>query len=185
VSATRALLAAIDRLPEAQRVEVRAGVPADLLAQLDAALSVAWFPARLHHVVADRSLVVLGDEADRALWRDVFLALVRGPLLRAMADTALRLFGTTPRALARWAPRSWGLVTRGLGTIIDATEDDPQRATLAMEGYPPELAAAGSYVTGLAGTFEGFFTLTHTAGNVQVTRADTPRGAATFELTWR
>lgn len=137
-----------------------------------------WAPVELDVALTDAIHVELGDGGLRRANREAFLAAIEGPVLRPLVTGLQRMFGLTPLALLRLAPRLWNTIYRDCGDLV--LEQTERAHAIVLEDAPDVLLAAPSYFIGVAGVIDGCFVLTRRAGSVEIAT-----DAATRRVRWR
>jgi hypothetical protein len=166
-------IAALDVLgPEKAAIaRARCSESIELLARVSRA---DWIPVE-HDVVLSQIVFDLGGvQAVRDVNRVGFLQSIEGPMLRPLFNSAVTIFGLTPRALLKLFQRGWDSGMREGGEVRLST-DQPMTATVLHDKYP----ASDVWREGLAGIVEGMYEATRHTGTVTMT---TTRDCATYPL---
>lgn len=143
-----------------------------------------WVPAEVHMAFNEELRRTLGDEGYQEFWRAVMREVFDGPLLRPAVGSIVRLFGLTPAALARHAPRFWPQFARDAGELsFEGVEGELAR--LRLSGFPREHFESLTFIIGLAGTMRAYLDLTRHEGTSSWQVVDVERGEARFTLRWR
>lgn len=155
----------------------------DTLRTVAAASGLDWLPVSVNLRLTQAVYDGLGAaEADR-FFRAHTLASFDGPVLRTLVVTAVRILGLDPASFARWVPRAWHLLFRGVGEW-SASEDGPASAVLTLARLPIECAAHPVWLRSVARSLEALFDLAKVKGAAELA----PRGAgapqAVFRLRW-
>ena len=105
------------------------------------------------------------------------------PILRSLAQGALRLFGASPERLFAWAPKAYAQLYRDSGEMRFES-DGPGAARLALSRLPPAIAASRDYLDGMASALGAGFDLIGIKGEVTVERVDPAGLRAAYRLVW-
>lgn len=167
-------IAALDVLgPEkAALARERCSESIELLARVSRA---DWIPVE-HDVVLSQVVFDLGGaQAVRDVNRVGFLSSLEGPLLRPLFNSAVSLFGLSPRSLLKLFQRGWdsGMREGGEMRLIEGNNG----ATMLHDKY----VATDVWREGFAGIIEGIYEATRHTGAVTMT---TTRTCATYHCTW-
>jgi hypothetical protein len=109
----KALLSAVEAWPGGSRAATL--VPAELRSAVVQAGGLDWLPVALNLALTQVAYDGLGPvEADR-LFRAHTRASFEGPILQTFVSTAVRILGLDPASFARWVPKGWHLIFRGVG----------------------------------------------------------------------
>jgi hypothetical protein len=106
---------------------------------------------------------------------------VEGPMLKALWDAGVRLFGLSPAGLLRWADQFWGQVYRGCGTLTF----DSAQSCLSLDGVPAVLIRSTPWLEGLAGACDGVLQLCRVQGHTEVKRLDDTRAVLVVRIAGR
>lgn len=132
--------------------QVRAKV-ADVVRQIEEAVSVAWLPLELDIRLTEAVDEVAGREG-MALWaRGAIVRSTEGPLFRPMLAALVRM-GLTPHTAFRRVPYGWNLVYRGCGELRYESLGEHE-GLIVQEGAPLLMRQSPSYVAGIAAAFDG------------------------------
>jgi len=175
----RAALKVFAGYPRPIRQRLESLLPEDLLAMRDD-LNLAWAPIEFHLALIDASHECLDPAAFRKFHRDITLNYLDMPLLKGVLETCIRIFGLDPRSILRWAPRAWGILFRNCGTLEHDPSSTKEETRLQLNDFPRRPFSSGNFPLALAAAFEAAFTVTRTAGFIEVTSIDLTHGAADF-----
>jgi hypothetical protein len=175
------VLAAVDRQPSRQAIRDRMG-PA-LAATIEEATGFDWLPVAHDVAMAGALDEVLGPAGLATFNREMMLQSFHGPLLRALAEVATRLFGLDAGAWASWIPKGWALMFQGCGrwTVVRNGEGE---ATLTVVGLPPECASDAVWPRSVASSLSGILPAVGVAGTVELEVVDPRLGTAVYIMRW-
>ncbi len=180
----RSILEHVDGLPAAQRLAIRRAVGPAAVEQIESSASSDWLPFALDVDLTHAIAGVLGSAGQHRFFQEQQLASFRGPLFRALVDSATAIFGLDPGSWARWIPRGWGIVFRDCGQwVIDRSERGV--VDLALLAPPPGCLDDELWLRSLASSFSAFIIVAKTEGEFGLTGVDHDRGAALYALRWR
>lgn len=176
----KAVLAQVEALNPRRVDSVLRQVPVPVQSTIKDSLGLGWLPASDYHLLVNPLFKVLGADAFRALYTDVYVKLAELPILSSITRTALRLGGATPLGLAKYAPPAWQHLSSGIGelTLLSLTTSPHLR----YSGYPTYLGPAEIFAYAWAGTFDGFYRLCGSDQHAEIDSLDTEAGSATFSL---
>lgn len=160
-------------------------LPAGALQTVTRASGLDWLPMALNVQVTRAVYDGLGAlEADR-FFRAHTLASFEGPLLQTLVSTGVRMFGLDPASFARWVPKGWHLIFRGVGEW-SVGEGGAGGASLALtlRRLPAECADDPVWLRSVSRSISAIFDVTRVSGRVDL--QPRPRGATEvrFELSW-
>jgi hypothetical protein len=136
-----------------------------------------WIPVE-HDVVLSTVVFDLGGaRAVRDVNRAGFLLSLEGPLLRPLFNSAVTIFGLTPRALLKLFQRGWDSGMRE-GGEVRLLADTTTTATVVHDKY----VGSDVWREGLAGIIEGMYEATKHTGTVTMT---TTKTCATYHCAWK
>lgn len=159
-----AVVVAIER--HATAPALLADIPAERLARLRAASPVGWVALEDHtsnHGVLRRQL---GDTGHFAFVRQMMLAEAERPLLRALVQPALRIFGRDAAGVSRWLPRAWQALFKDAGTM--QVEAAAGASRIVIDEFPTGVPDADAFVWALAASVDVLHELTRTRGTTRV-----------------
>ena len=170
-------------LDSASALRVRARLAPDTLARLERSSRLAWLPVEIDVELTHAIYSELGTGRAHELFRHNLSAALQSPILRSLAQGALRLFGASPERLFGWAPKVYAQIYRDAGSMRFEAEE-PGSARLELEQLPPTIAGSQSYLDGIAGSIAAGFDLMGLKGEVRIERLDPSRRRASFRLEW-
>lgn len=179
---TQSLLAAVERLPSADRTKILSAVGPDGIARASAALPLAWLPMSLHMHISDCVRDVVGPERNVEIWRATMTHAFDRPLLRSFVEMTTRIFGVTPAALFKRGDKVYELITKRVGTF-SCSSAGPGSARLTLVGFPAHRYRFICYVEGLAGCLAAVLDLCKCPGSVTVVDHDAT-GRVVYEAVW-
>ncbi len=180
----RSILEHVDRLPGPQRAAVRQAVGPAALEQIESSASSDWLPFALDLDLTHAIAQVLGPSGQHRFFQEQQMASFRGPLFRALVDSATAIFGLDPGSWARWIPRGWGIVFRECGQwVIDRSERGA--VDLALLAPPPGCLDDEPWLRSVASSFSAFILVARTEGDFALAGVDRERDAVLYALRWQ
>jgi hypothetical protein len=179
----KALLASL----EAHQASARplALLPAESLLVISRAGGLEWLPVTLNLQVTQAIYDGLGPgEADR-FFRAQMLEAFRGPLLQTMVTTAVQMFGLDPASFARWVPRAWHLIFRGVGQwTVGEQRPGATSVVLTLGHLPSECADHPVWLRSVSHSLGALFDLARVRGQAELPPRAPGAREALFELRW-
>jgi hypothetical protein len=175
-------VAGLSALPPEEEREARRRLAA-VITSAEAKSRADWVPLacdlELTHVVHQLG----GTKAVQEVNRRSFLAALEGPLMRPFFTGAVSLFGLTPRALMKMAPRAFAGATRDMGRLVFESIDDRSAAFLHMD-LPEALHGDEIWLSGFCGVLQATYDSTKHTG---VSSLELVRGgqACRYRGRWR
>jgi hypothetical protein len=170
-------------LDPASAARVRGRLAPETLARLERSSRLGWLPVEVDVELTDAIYAELGAGRAHELFRRNLAAALDSPILRSLAQGALRLFGASPERLFGWAPKAYSQIYRDAGGMRFEAER-PGRARLELFELPPAIASSQSYLDGIAGSIAAGFDLMGLKGEVAIELLDPVRRRACFRLEW-
>jgi hypothetical protein len=170
-------------LEPAIAARVRARLAPETAATLERSGRLAWLPIEVDVELTHAIYAELGAGRAHELFRRNLSSALDTPILRSLAQGALRLFGASPARLFAWAPKAYAQIYRDSGDMRFET-DAPGSARLELSLLPPAIAQSRDYLDGVAGAIAAGFDLMALKGEVTIERFDPPGRRASFRLTW-
>ena len=177
VRATLLLLGVED---PAALARVQARLEPAALAAIDATSRQAWLPGAIDVALWRAIEAELGPSGLARLARAVGLRHVRSGPLAGLLQGVVQLFGLTPAAIARWIPRGFAEVHRGVGTLR-LEEVGEGRARFVLDDLHPDLNGQ-PWLDAVAHSLELALEVCDLAGEGTVERAGP--GQAVIALRW-
>jgi len=170
-------------LPPAIAARVRARLAPDTLAALERSSRLSWLPIEVDVELTHAVYVELGAGPAREAFRRNLSSALDTPILRSLAQGALRLLGASPARLFGWAPKVYAHIYRDAGGMRFES-DGAGSARLELFELPPVIAESRDYLDGVAGSIGAGFDLMDLKGEVTVERLDPSGRRARFRLAW-
>jgi hypothetical protein len=176
-------LAAVVAQDVALGERVRARLAPATRERLASASRIAWLALEVDVELTDAIYAELGPVRARELFRRNLSGALDSPVLRSIAQGALRLFGASPARLFSWAPMVYAQLYRSAGQM-NFTLDAPGSARLELEALPACVATSRSYLDGVAASIGAGFDYVGVKGEVRIETHDPARARAAFRLAW-
>lgn len=144
---------------------------------------IAWLPLSVDVELTDAIYAELGASRAREIFRTNLTGALDAPVLRSLAQGALRLFGASPERVYAWAPRVYSQLYRDAG-VMRFAHDAPGSARLELEALPACVAESASYLDGIAAAIAGGFDFMGEKGEVRIELHAPAARRATFRLEW-
>jgi hypothetical protein len=176
-------LAAVSAQDPALGERVRARLAPATRERLARASRIAWVALELDVELTHAIYAELGAVRARELFRRNLSGALEAPVLRSLAQGALRLFGASPARLFGWAPKVYAQIYRDAGAMRFAL-DAPGSARLELTELPPAVAASRSYLDGMAAAVAAGFDLMGVKGEVRLESHEPAAARARFRLEW-
>ena len=170
-------------LDPASALRVRARLAPESLAVLERSSRLAWLPIEIDVELTHAIYVELGAGPAHELFRRNLAAALDSPILRSLAQGALRLFGASPERVFAWAPKAYTQIYRDSGTMRFQSEGAGV-ARLELSELPPAIATSRNYLDSVAGSIAAGFDLMGVKGEVEIERFDLLWRRACFRLDW-
>lgn len=170
-------------LPPTIAARVRARLAPGTLTALERSSRVSWLPVEIDVELTHAIYAELGAGPAHEMFRRNLSAALDTPILRSLAQGALRLFGTSPARLFGWAPKVYAQIYRDAGAMRFES-DGPGSARLELSHLPPAIAGSREYLDGLAGAIAAGFDLMELKGEARIERLDPSAQRACFRLAW-
>ena len=162
---------------------VRGRLAPDVRAALERSGRLSWLAVEVDVALTHAIYAELGAGRARELFRRNLAGALDTPILRSLAQGALRLFGASPARLFSWAPKAWSQIYRDAGEMRFET-DPPGAARLELSRLAEPIAASRDYLDGLAGSIAAGFDFLGVKGEVVIERCDPSGRRASFRLVW-
>ena len=170
-------------LDPASALRVRARLAPESLAVLERSSRLAWLPIEIDVELTNAIYIELGAGRAHELFRRNLSAALDSPILRSLAQGALRLFGASPERVFAWAPKAYTQIYRDSGAMRFRSEGAGV-ARLELSELPPAIATSRNYLDGVAGSIAAGFDLMGVKGEVEIERFDPLGRRACFRLDW-
>ena len=174
----RCAVAALDALAQEARLptEITEALPA-----LRQARGLGWLPIAQVLALVEAAEAELGSSGARALVLDSMRRAMGADLWRRVIVAALRAFGLSLHAMARWVPSLYALVFRNTGTM-HVPDCDESQARVEFHAVPALCFASPSYLTALGHALEFYFELSGRSGRVDLLGSDPVAGKLTYSI---
>lgn len=179
---TKAVIDAIRRLPPVQSGPILETIGDDVRATIESASRTDWLDVEVMLGLDAALHETLGTEGFVGFWESFANSSTRIPVLRPLADGALRLFAG-PSNLFKLLPRGYGLIARDLGTIDVTADEDARRIELVLREVP-KLSRPLLFAQACRGSFAGMLVMLGKTGAVEVDTSNVDSGTIRFVVTW-
>ncbi|MEM6957863.1 MAG: hypothetical protein AAF411_03535 [Myxococcota bacterium] len=115
-----------------------------------------WIPFAQHMELGDRIRDAVGSsEANTAISRHAFIALLARPMLRGFINSAMRLTSDPTGAVFERVPKLHDYLFDGIGTVRTVfTTSDHRVGRWSIEGFPDELHSFYCFLESACGAIE-------------------------------
>jgi hypothetical protein len=151
--------------------------------RLTQASRIAWLELDVDVELTHAIYAELGRARAQELFRRNLTGALDAPILRSLAQGALRLFGASPSRIFGWAPKAYGQLYRDAG-VMRFEQDAPGSARLELESLPACVAESARYLDGIAASIAGGFDFMGVKGEVCIESHTPSARRATFRLEW-
>jgi hypothetical protein len=130
----------------------------EVVSAIDQSGALDWLDFSVAATFFDTTYEALGHREFRRYCVQSMSEALQGPMLRALWDSSVRLFGTKPDAILRWSPQVWSMIYRDVGELEWDTETqqvrlrDVSAAAWRARGFIESVAGAIDTVFDLCGT---------------------------------
>jgi hypothetical protein len=178
---------AIDMLKKRGTLDaVAARMGPEAFGQIAAVGESAWVPMTLYAPFVHAIYEIHGNShaAAAAFWREHGRLIMASQLLKGIVATARALFGFSPMAIFKIAPRAWTLTYKNFGKMaVTVNEKGREReALMRISGAPPWLCEGGWFPVGHVGTFWAILDLFNTEGTAEMSELDAATGSFTVRV---
>lgn len=178
----KSTLAFSDELPEGPLV--REATPPRIVEAIDRASGMDWLPVG-HDVALTRALfTVLGPSRHATFCTDHVLRSFQGPILRPIAEAAVRLLGRDLASMARWIPKGWWLVFRDCGSWITEPMNGTGEIWLRYAGVPEACLAERAWMKAVGHSMSAVPVLAGFPGRITLEQLDPAAREARYVLRW-
>ncbi|WP_394836984.1 hypothetical protein LVJ94_08755 [Pendulispora rubella] len=176
-------LALIDELPPPVARAIRAKYNAKYLQEIEQATRLTWIPIEYGVEMAVAYHEVLGEK-DTFLWgRATMLRVTEKPWIRHLRDTAVRLFGLTPKGLYRFAPRFWDAVYSHSGELVCVPRAEGA-VTIVLNNIPRAMIEAHGHLITMSGAFAAALEFCEVRGDVWLRPVVAGDNRCTYDVIW-
>lgn len=181
-SFAKSVLAALGDTDEATRERILARIPAEILERVESSSRSEWLSGEVLIVFDVAIHDELGDDGLIDFWRRFSRASTRVPILRPIADSAIRLFGT-PKGIFKMLPNAWSLMTRNFGSVF--VEAGPAKNQLRVRMVDvPRLSRPDLFTLGHHGSYLGVLDLVGATGTVTRNDESISEGHYDYDVRW-
>lgn len=160
-------------------------LPEEALRSVSAASGLDWLPVAINLQVTQAIYDGLGGaEADR-FFRAHTVASLDGPILQTLVTTAVRMFGLDPVSFARWVPRAWHMLFRGVGEWqVEELQPEATSAVLTLARLPRACAEHATWIRSVSHSLGALYDLAQVQGIVEVPLLAQDATQVAFRLRW-
>lgn len=181
-SFAKSILSAMGELDGGAASRVLGRLPAEVAARIEAASRADWLDGETLITIDLAIHDELGPEGLIRFWRTFAATATRVPILRPIANSAVRIFGS-PRGILKLLPRSWTLLTRHFGQMVVEETDARKRIRVSLVDVPP-LSRPDLLDLGHRGSYLGVLDLVGATGTVTSEPSEITRGRYRYEIEW-
>jgi hypothetical protein len=160
-------------------------LPAEALRTISSAGGLDWLPVALNLQVTQAIYDGLGPLGADRFFRAQSLESFDGPILQTMVTTAVRMFGLDPASFARWVPRAWHMIFRGVGEwTVGELRPGATAVVLTLAHLPSECADHPVWLRSVSRSLSALFDLARVPGSAELPPRARGGHEAQFELRW-
>ena len=158
---------------------VRELMDPDVLKTIENSGRISWVPLA-HHIALTECLFREGNRVQASeICRLTVLESFSQPFLKPLVHGALTVLGPSLVQFARWTPRAWFSLFRGVGEL-SWLPNHAGSGCLQLDDAHPLIMKSPEYIEGLASAFSAFFEVTKSRGSIRARAADSQ---VVFEFT--
>ena len=176
-------LAAVSALDPELGERVAARLAPETRDRLTQASRIAWLALAVDVELTDAIYAELGSARAQELFRANLTGALDAPVLRSLAQGALRIFGASPARVFGWAPKAYAQLYKDAG-VMRFEQDAPGSARLELEALPACVAESARYLDGIAASIAGGFDFMGEKGEVCIESRSPAARRASFRLEW-
>ncbi|WP_394822797.1 hypothetical protein [Pendulispora albinea] len=176
-------VALIDELPPAVARAIYGRYNPDHLREIVQATRLTWVPIEYGIQLAVAYQDVLGEKDTFNWGRATMLRVTSRPWIRPLRDTAIRIFGLTPRGLYRFAPRFWDAVYSRSGELICLSRAEGA-VTIVLNNIPKAMLGAPGHLTAMAGALAAALEFCEVRGDVWMRPLTAGDNRCSFDVIW-
>jgi hypothetical protein len=176
------VLSSLDEHTPGLSERVRARIPAESLAVIDRTAATGWIPVEHDRWIPQATIEELGEVDAVAYLRSFLGGHMRTPLLRAILDGAIRMFGMSPGSIVRMLPRAWSLIFRDQ-CRVEIEARDAHSARVVLHDVAPEVIEWSAYPISFRAFMLGIIDLVDAEGEVTM-EIDVARRRLVYSMRW-
>ena len=144
-----------------------------------------WLPVARNLALTQAIYDGLGPaEADR-FFRVQTLASFDGPILQTMVISGVRILGLDPASFARWVPKGWYMIFRGVGEWqVEPHRPGATSSLLTLSRLPGECADHPVWGRSVARSLEALLDLARVKGAVDLLPVAAGAGQLQLRMSW-
>lgn len=176
------VIATVKREPEPRRSNLL-GAMADVRTRIRQTGLTAWTSATDILELGETMEEVVSPAMARTIWARCVTRAFERPMLSPIVSATLRLYGNSPAATLRMAPKVHGLVSRGCGKLeVQKTEDGG--VDLGFSELPRLLCKRRTLLTAYMATCDAVLKRYDRPGSVVLDDKDLMTGCCRIEVRW-
>lgn len=179
----KANLTYLDHLGEDAKRKVLAALRPETVRQIEDSTRVDWLPLELDIELTDTVVKVVGDKGMSDWALTCLMVSSQSGLLGPLVTGSIRLFGLSPKAVFKIAPKAWLAVFKNCGHLVI---EDKAKTTIELVGHnlPQQMIESNAYLVGIQGSFRAVFELTRFKGNITIDRRSIERRQVVWTASW-
>lgn len=160
-------------------------LPAEALRTISGAGGLDWLPMALNLQATRAIYDGLGAAGADRFFRAHTLSSFDGPILQTMVTTGVRILGLDPASFARWVPKAWHMIFRGVGEwTVGAQPPGATSVLLTLGSLPSECADDQVWARSVARSLDALFDLARVRGTVDLPPRAHGGREVQLELRW-
>jgi len=176
-------LALVDELPPLVARAVRERYDPHFLKEIAQSTRLTWIPIDYGIQLAVAYQDVLGEKDTFQWGRATMLRVTSKAWVRPLRDTAIRIFGLTPKGLYRFAPRFWDAVYSQSGELVCVARSEGA-VTIVLNNIPKAMLSAPGHLTAMSGAFAAALEICEVRGDVWMRPLTAGDNRCTFDVIW-
>jgi hypothetical protein len=177
------VLAYLDKFELGAAERVRAVIPEDVLAVIEATPRLGWIDAEDDVYVPTAIWSVLGDADATEMMTEFLKGHFEIPLLRPLLSATHKLFGLTPINALRLVPSGWRLIYRDVCNVqVQSVDNDS--CEIVLENTAELMMRSEGYLASFRAIFIGVIEATGYRGDATVCERNEAQRRVVFRLSW-
>src|SRR5882757_9120510 len=125
----------------------------------------------------------MGERDTINLGRAPMLRVTARAWVRSLRDTAIRIFGLTPRGLYRFAPRFWDAVYSHSGELVCVPRAEGA-VTIVLNNIPKAMLLAPGHLNAMSGAFASALEICDVRGDVWMRPLVAGDSRCAYDVMW-